>query len=124
MNFELNKEQKQIIKAVKDFVKGEFKKEIVHELINNKTYPEKIFKKACELGFSGIDFPESYGGEGLGILEKLLIAEVLASANSTVNNDAAPAVLCGLADKDAGVGRSAQSSDQKALSLCQASAAR
>ena len=86
MNFELNKEQQQIIKAVKDFVKGEFKKEIVHELINNKTYPEKILKKAAELGFSGIGFPESYGGEGLGLLEKLLIAEVLAGANSTVGS--------------------------------------
>ena len=86
MNFELNKEQKQIIKAVKDFVKGEFKKETVHELINNKTYPETILKKAGELGFSGIDFPEAYGGEGLGLLEKLLIAEALASGNSTVGS--------------------------------------
>lgn len=86
MNFELNKEQKQIKKAVKDFVKGEFKKEIVHELINNKIYPEKILKKAGELGFSGIDFPEAYGGEGLGLLEKLLIAEALAGANSTVGS--------------------------------------
>ena len=86
MNFELNKEQQQIIKAVKDFVKGEFKKEIVHELINNKTYPEKILKKAAELGFLGIDFPEAYDGEELGLLEKLLIAEGLATANSTVGS--------------------------------------
>ncbi|GAB6144807.1 acyl-CoA dehydrogenase family protein [Desulfocicer niacini] len=86
MKFELNKEQQQIIKAVKDFVKGEFKKEIVHELINNKTYPEKILKKAAELGFSGIDFPEAYGGEELGLLEKLLIAEGLTTANSTVGS--------------------------------------
>lgn len=86
MNFELNKEQKQIKKAVKDFVKGEFKKDIVHELINNKTYPEKILKKAGELGFSGIDFPEVYGGEGLGLLEKLLIAEALAGGHSTVGS--------------------------------------
>ena len=84
MNFELNKEQKQIKKAVKAFVKGEFKKEIIHELINNRAYPENILKKAGELGFSGIHFPETYGGEGLGFSEKILIAEVLASGHSTV----------------------------------------
>lgn len=84
MNFELNKEQKQIKKAVRDFVKGEFKKEIVHELINSKAYPEKILRKAGELGFSGIHFPELYGGEGLGLFEKILIAESLAGGNSTV----------------------------------------
>ena len=86
MNFELNKEQKQIKKAVKDFVKGEFKKEIVHELINNNAYPEKILKKSSELGFTGIHFPEAYGGEGLGRLEQILVAEALACANSTVGS--------------------------------------
>ena len=84
MNFELNKEQKQIKKAVKDFVKGEFKKDIIHELIENKEYPEKILNKASELGFLGIHFPEQYGGEALGVFEKILIAEELAIGSSTV----------------------------------------
>lgn len=84
MNFELDKEQKQIKKAVKDFVKGELKKDIIHELIENKTYPEKILNKASELGFSGINFPEQYGGEGLGVFEKILISEELAIGSSTI----------------------------------------
>lgn len=84
MNFELNKEQKQIKKAVKDFVKGEFKKEIIQELVENRAYPEKIWKKAGELGFLGINFPESYEGDGFSIFEKNLIAEELASGHSTI----------------------------------------
>ncbi|WP_299982766.1 acyl-CoA dehydrogenase family protein [Desulfobacula sp.] len=84
MNFELNKEQKQIKKAVKDFVKGEFKKDIIHELIENKAYPAKILNKASELGFLGIHFPEQYGGEALSVFEKILIAEELAIGSSTV----------------------------------------
>ncbi|MDA3791708.1 MAG: acyl-CoA/acyl-ACP dehydrogenase [Desulfobacula sp.] len=84
MNFELNKEQKQIKKAVKNFVKGEFKKDIIHGLIENKIYPEKILNKASELGFLGIHFPEQYGGEALGAFEKILIAEELAIGSSTV----------------------------------------
>lgn len=84
MNFELNKEQKQIKKAVKDFVKGEFKKDIIHELVERQAYPDKILNKASELGFIGIHFPEQYGGEGLDAFEKILIAEELAIGNSTV----------------------------------------
>ena len=66
MNFELNKEQKQIKKAVNDFVKGEFKKEIVHELINNKEYPEKILKKSQQVGVLKYPFSRSIWWRGIG----------------------------------------------------------
>ena len=84
MNFELNKEQQQIKKAAKDFVKGEFKQEIIHDFVKNKAYPSKILKKAGELGFLGIHFPEEYGGEGLSPFEQMLIAEELTIGHSTV----------------------------------------
>jgi alkylation response protein AidB-like acyl-CoA dehydrogenase len=84
MDFELSKEQKQIQKAVREFVKGEFKKEVIQELVENHQYPEKIWKKAAELGFIGIHFPEEYSGMGLGCLENILVAEELARGDSTV----------------------------------------
>jgi alkylation response protein AidB-like acyl-CoA dehydrogenase len=84
VNFELSREQKQIQKAVRDFVKGEFKKETVHRLIEKREYPLKIWKKASDLGFIGIHFPEEYSGEGLGMVEKLLITEELCRADSSV----------------------------------------
>ena len=63
MEFELNKE-KEIQKAVRDFVKGEFKKDVIQELVEKHEYPEKMWKKAAELGFIGIHFPEKYSGHG------------------------------------------------------------
>jgi acyl-CoA dehydrogenase len=84
MDFALSREQKEIQKAVREFVKGEFKKEIIEELVEKHEYPEKIWKKAAELGFIGIHFPEKYSGMGLGCLENILVAEELARGDSTV----------------------------------------
>ena len=84
MDFALSREQKEIRKAVREFVKGEFKKEVIEELIEKHEYPEKIWKKAAELGFIGIHFPEKYSGMGLGCLENILVAEELARGDSTV----------------------------------------
>jgi alkylation response protein AidB-like acyl-CoA dehydrogenase len=84
MEFELTKEQKDIQRAVREFVKGEFKKEVIENLIEKHDYPIKIWKKAAELGFIGIHFPEKYSGMGLGCLENILVAEELARGDSTV----------------------------------------
>ena len=84
MDFELSKEQQDIQKAVREFVKGEFKKELIQELLEKHEYPVKIWKKAAELGFIGIHFPEEYAGQGLGVMENILVAEELARGDSTV----------------------------------------
>ena len=84
MDFELNKEQKDIQKAVREFVKGEFKKDLIAALIEKHEYPVKIWKKAAELGFIGIHFPERYSGMGFGCLENILVAEELARGDSTI----------------------------------------
>ncbi|MDA8139956.1 MAG: acyl-CoA dehydrogenase family protein [Desulfobacteraceae bacterium] len=84
MEFELSKEQTQIQKAVRDFVKGEFKKEEIHDLLERRAYPERLWKKAAELGFIGIHFPEKYSGQGMGVIENILVAEELARGDSTV----------------------------------------
>ena len=84
MDFELTKEQKQIQKSVREFVKGEFKKDVILELEEKHEYPEKIWKKAAELGFIGIHFPEEYSGMGLGVIENILVAEELCRGDSSV----------------------------------------
>jgi len=72
---ELDKSHLQIQKAVRDFVRGEFKKDVVEALVEENAFPEAIWKKAAELGFIGIHFPEAYAGAGLGVFENALIAE-------------------------------------------------
>jgi len=84
MDFELTKAQKQIQKAARDFAKGEFDKELALELDSKHEFPWKIWKKACELGFIGIHFPEEYSGEGLGVLENIIIADEFCSRDSTI----------------------------------------
>ena len=84
MEFELSKSQKEIQKAVRDFVKGEFKKDVIEELDKAHAYPTAIWKKAADLGFIGIHFPEEYSGQGMGVMENILVAEELCRGDSSV----------------------------------------
>ncbi|PIP35235.1 MAG: acyl-CoA dehydrogenase [Desulfobacterales bacterium CG07_land_8_20_14_0_80_52_14] len=86
MNFELTKSQKEIQKAAYEFAKGEFDKELALELDKKHEFPEKIWKKAAELGFIGIHFPEAYSGQGLGILENILVAEEFCRRDSGIGS--------------------------------------
>ena len=81
--FELNKSQKQIQKAVRSFSKGEFEKDLVLELDRTGIYPFELHRKAAELGFIGIHYPEEFSGGGLGFVEQALVAEELCAADSS-----------------------------------------
>ncbi|MFH2130473.1 MAG: acyl-CoA dehydrogenase family protein [bacterium] len=84
MDFEFNKEQLEIQKAVKAFCKGEFDKELAYELDDKHEFPMKLFKKAADLGFIGICFPEEYSGQGLGCIENTIVVEELCRGDSTI----------------------------------------
>jgi len=84
MNFDLSPEQKEIQRAADEFAKGEFDKEVALELDRNHRYPFDILKKACNLGFIGIHYPEEYGGQGYGILENALIVESFCRRDSGI----------------------------------------
>ena len=86
MDFELSRSQKEIKKAAKDFVKGEFSKELVLELLKKHEFPKKIWEKAADLGFIGIHFPEKYSGQGFGTLENVLITEEFCSGDSSIGS--------------------------------------
>jgi len=86
MDFELNKTQKDIQKAVRDFVKGEFDKDLALELAKNHEFPKKIWQKAGEIGLIGVHFPEEYSGQGLGSLEDILVIEELCRGDSSIGS--------------------------------------
>jgi len=86
MEFELSKTQKDIQKAVKDFTKGEFDKELALELDKKHEFPRKIWQKAGDLGLIGVHFPEKYSGQGLGSLEDILVIEELCRSDSTIGS--------------------------------------
>jgi alkylation response protein AidB-like acyl-CoA dehydrogenase len=83
MDFELNKSQKEIQQAAREFAKGEFDKQLALELDCKHEFPTHIWKKACELGFVGVHFPEEYSGQGLGVLENIIIADEFCARDST-----------------------------------------
>jgi alkylation response protein AidB-like acyl-CoA dehydrogenase len=86
MDFELSKSQKEIQKAAREFAKGEFDKELALELDRKHEFPKKIWRKAAELGFIGVHYPEKYSGQNLGCLENILIAEEFCSRDSGIGS--------------------------------------
>jgi alkylation response protein AidB-like acyl-CoA dehydrogenase len=84
MDFELTQEQKDIQKAAREFAQGEFDKEKILEWEQNHAFPRDLWKKACKLGFTGIHYPEEYGGQGYGLTENILIVEEFCRRDSGV----------------------------------------
>jgi acyl-CoA dehydrogenase len=74
MDFDLTVEQKDIIKAAREFAEKLFP-DIAQECDREEKSPKELWQKACELGFVGVFIPEAYGGAGLGFLEHCLINE-------------------------------------------------
>jgi len=96
MDFELSKSQKEIQKAARDFTKGEFDKELALELDRKHEFPKKIWEKAAKLGFLGVHFPEKYSGQGLGVLENIIIADEFCRRDSTIGS---AVILAGFASE-------------------------
>ncbi len=74
MDFDLTDEQKDIIKAAREFAEGEFP-DLAQECDRKEESPKHLWEKACKLGFVGVFIPENYGGQGLGFFEHCLINE-------------------------------------------------
>ena len=74
MDFNLSKEQKDIVKAAREFASKEFP-DRAQEFDRNETFDLDIWRKACELGFVGVFIDEAYEGAGYGFFEHCLINE-------------------------------------------------
>ena len=79
----LDKFQKDIIKAAKEFAKGEFEPEAALEYDGEGVFPHEVINKAKELGFIGIHFSEQYTGAGLTYFEEVILSEALTQVDST-----------------------------------------
>jgi len=86
MDFQLTDEQKDIQKAAKEFAQGEFDPDLALELDQAGKFPESIWKKAAQLGFVGIHYPEEIGGQGLSLFETLLIIEAFCTVDSGIGS--------------------------------------
>ncbi len=71
---ELTSEQKDIIRAAREFAEAEFK-DRAKEFDEKEEFDPAIWKRAAHNGFIGCFIEEQYGGAGLGFLEHSLITE-------------------------------------------------
>jgi alkylation response protein AidB-like acyl-CoA dehydrogenase len=81
LEFKLNDEQKEILKAAKEFCTKEFTPECALEFDQKEEFPSVIYKKAAQLGFTSMRIPQEYNGQGYGIFEDCLVVEELCRAD-------------------------------------------
>ena len=80
MDFKLNDEQKEVVKAIREFCTKEFTPELALEFDQKEEFPLTIYKKAAQLGFTSMRIPQEYDGQGYGLFEDCLVVEELCRA--------------------------------------------
>ena len=83
MDFELNEEQQQVKRSIREFAEAELKPHVL-EWDESQHFPIELLPKFAELGLTGVLFPENYGGAGLGYIEYATIIEELARVDPSV----------------------------------------
>lgn len=84
MQFELTETQRDIQKAAREFAEKEFDPDLALDLDRDGKFPKTIFENACKLGFVGINYPEEYGGQSLGLFESVLVIEEFCRKDSGI----------------------------------------
>jgi len=83
VDFSLTDEQRAIQETAREFARREVDP-IVDEIDEHQKYPRELMRKAGELGFLGILFPEEYGGAGLGYVEYVIVVTELSRIDPSV----------------------------------------
>ncbi len=77
MDFNLNKEQKMILKMVREFAENELKP-IASEIEQEEEFPWEIIKRMGKLGLMGLTIPKEYGGSGVDSISYTIAVEEIA----------------------------------------------
>lgn len=106
MNFDFTDDQQAIKSTAREFLASRFKPEKVRELAESGSYDDSLWKQMADLGWPGIFVPEEHGGQGLGVLELVILMEELgyvAAPSPFMSNAAAGLLLLhgGSADQQA-----------------------
>ena len=84
MNFDFTDDQRSIKSTAKDFLAARYKPEKLRELAEAGEYDDSIWDEMRELGWAGIFIDEEHGGQGLGIVELVILMEELGYALAPV----------------------------------------
>ncbi len=80
MRFDFDDEQGEIKGTAKQFIASRFKPDRVRELAEAGAYDDGLWTEVSELGWPGIAISEEYGGQGLGMVELVVLCEELGFA--------------------------------------------
>ena len=83
MDFQLNDEQQQLKKSVREFAEREIAPHVM-EWDEAAKFPMEIVKELGRLGLMGIIFPAEYGGAGMGYIEYAMAIEELSRVDGSV----------------------------------------
>jgi len=84
MNFDFTDDQQAIKRTAHELLAARFKPEHVRELAEAVAYDDDAWKEMSELGWAGIFIDEEHGGQGLGIVELVILMEELGYALAPV----------------------------------------
>ncbi len=83
VDFQLNDEQQQLKKSVREFAEREILAHVM-EWDEASHFPLEIVKEMGRLGLMGVIFPQEYGGAGLGYIEYATAIEELSRVDGSV----------------------------------------
>ena len=103
MNFDFSDDQQAIKSTAHDFLASRFKPEKVRELAESGEYDAGLWDQMSELGWPGIFVDEDHGGQGLGVVELVILMEELGyvAAPSPFMSNAAAGLMVQFAGSDA-----------------------
>lgn len=88
MDFGFTEEQELLRSTVRQFAETEIAPH-VRRWDEGQVFPREVVRKAGELGFYGVIFPEEYGGAGLGYVEYVIVIEELSRVDGSLGISAA-----------------------------------
>jgi len=77
VNFDFTDDQQAIKSTANEMLAARFKPEHVRERMEAGEYDEAAWKEMAELGWAGIFIDEEHGGQGLGVVELVILMEEL-----------------------------------------------
>ena len=95
MDFDLSDEHKMLRNTVRSFTEKEIKP-CVHDLDEKEEFSVALTRAMGERGFSGVIFPEEYGGQGLDYLSYIITVEELARIDGSQAATVAAGVSLGI----------------------------
>ena len=80
MNFDFTDDQQAIKATAREFLADRFKLERVRQLAEAGEYDEALWREMSDLGWPGIFIEERHGGQGLGVVELVILMEEMGYA--------------------------------------------